>query len=122
MRGVTGYRLFDLPHFYISIHTPHARRDIIGTILCNFLIISIHTPHARRDNCIGSRASKQEISIHTPHARRDLQLLDMWRNGELFQSTRLMRGVTYDPDSYSLALLISIHTPHARRDFRVSTN
>ena len=40
-------------------------------------------------------AGQAGISIHTPHARRDRVEYDNGRR-ELFQSTRLMRGVTAD--------------------------
>ena len=78
------------------------------------------------------------ISTHTPHARRDVFLYSYIAGDDLFQLTRLMRGVTADTfdelacSGFQLTRLmrgvteaydikcsvvdISTHTPHARRD------
>ena len=50
MRGVTrrGFHCEDPQG--ISIHTPHARRDVGLNAELQHIHISIHTPHARRDN------------------------------------------------------------------------
>ena len=123
--------------------------------------ISIHAPHAGRDLCRGGTSYiteefqstrpmrgathrprlvrvRQLISIHAPHAGRDLicwpctrcpgnfnprapcgarrrtarPVSAMW----IFQSTRPMRGATSSPASVWLPHPISIHAPHAGRD------
>ena len=58
------------------------------------LSISIHTPHARRDLADSGIIYAQSISIHTPHARRDALSVIQKNHQSQFQSTRLMRGVT----------------------------
>ena len=56
------------------------------------------------------------ISTHTPHARRDSKQYRFTDIPELFQLTRLMRGVTTDGAQGHANTPISTHTPHARRD------
>ena len=95
MRGVTGIDLITHVIFFISTHTPHARRDVaVRELPMMSISISTHTPHARRDPQSSEENSLRIISTHTPHARRD--------HSSLF--------------GLSLAE-ISTHTPHARRDF-----
>ena len=57
--------------------------------------ISIHTPHAGRDVPHVGKSGNVLISIHTPHAGRDLHVHNTTIYRELFQSTRPMRGATY---------------------------
>ena len=59
----------------------------------NMLCISTHTPHARRDETGTEFDAGISISTHTPHARRDGRLLN-YTVENIFQLTRLMRGVT----------------------------
>ena len=96
MRGVTFSIAVDRRYQKISIHTPHARRDIN---LNEYVVI------------------RRKISIHTPHARRDTDRRIYCVGNCWFQSTRLMRGVTKKRTERLKPWLISIHTPHARRDF-----
>ena len=101
--------------FFISTHTPHARRDLksqphkrIAQFLLTRLmrgvtgqpqhdnlpiLISTHTPHARRDRPVALLSTTPMISTHTPHARRDPQR-----------------------QRFPVYCQISTHTPHARRD------
>ena len=74
MRGVTYARYSSDNQTEISIHTPHARRDLPWTMpLGQIPRISIHTPHARRDPRKKKEKADNAISIHTPHARRDFR-------------------------------------------------
>ena len=76
MRGATlgGYnRRFDS---IISIHAPHAGRDMRQrSPVSSLQKISIHAPHAGRDRGNAHRPSRRLISIHAPHAGRDVQML-----------------------------------------------
>ena len=54
MRGETKSMEDDGKLFYISIHSPHARRDRKDSPQIFKLYISIHSPHARRDREISS--------------------------------------------------------------------
>ena len=56
--------------------------------------ISIHSPHARGDALGTTRVLDPDISIHSPHARGDT--FGTVRNilNNKFQSTPLMRGET----------------------------
>ena len=80
---------------YISIHAPHAGRDVSKywspssmpifqstrpmrgathsglDALRQILVISIHAPHAGRDLCDAGGLHSGHISIHAPHAGRD---------------------------------------------------
>ena len=123
----------------ISIHSPHARGDVLGR------------PSPRRGDhfnplpsCEGRRFTSRmfrnpyqfqstplmrgetlhvadvpkslPISIHSPHARGDdvAAVLDV--NSLAFQSTPLMRGETGCALIYNRDIAISIHSPHARGD------
>ena len=72
MRGVTLYISQLFHNFFISTHTPHARRDVVGALIVIISMISTHTPHARRDGAVTCVEST---------------LME-------FLLTRLMRGVT----------------------------
>ena len=118
MRGVTCRYVQRILLFWISTHTPHARRDsfkkgfslralqfqltrLMRGVTCRYVQrillfwISTHTPHARRDSLYAfSYASGIVISTHTPHARRDYTVVVNFLELFVFQLTRLMRGVT----------------------------
>ena len=55
----------------ISIHAPHAGRDLGSLVAADKQIISIHAPHAGRDARTEESNNAFEISIHAPHAGRD---------------------------------------------------
>ena len=95
MRGVTKYSLTLSHNRIISIHTPHARRDNVSKIAhLIWFFISIHTPHARRDRCNAPLVWRS--SDFNPHASCEAwHFLRLSHEAiHLFQSTRLMRGVT----------------------------
>ena len=95
MRGATDEVLNVLDAAVISIHAPHAGRDLRYTGTCrDGLNISIHAPHAGRDR----------------GAPRWLPVMDS------FQSTRPMRGATAEIVFAEHHRRISIHAPHAGRD------
>jgi len=95
MRGETYNAPERIKHAFISIHSPHAGRDVrenyMKSLACNFNplspcgerpvskayrkegnIISIHSPHAGRDFTLPHTGIQHGISIHSPHAGRDL--------------------------------------------------
>ena len=94
MRGVTQGKCVLGRIFSISTHTPHARRDIVRSVLISdrhkFLLTRLMRGVTWSDNAF-SRGG--EISTHTPHARRDAFTLRR-----------------------DFGVIISTHTPHARRD------
>ena len=117
MRGATKWVKAQSPTMQISIHAPHAGRDIASCDFTGFPLISIHAPHAGRDwQEMMSNTAHQRISIHAPHAGRDAclgplegvlwyfnprapcgarQSLTTDKHSDFtFQSTRPMRGAT----------------------------
>ena len=78
--------------------------------------ISIHAPHAGRDLQCFLRLQVGEISIHAPHAGRDEGGYRGLAIYFTFQSTRPMRGATLCRQRVGLLFGISIHAPHAGRD------
>ena len=86
--------LYYIHQIKVSIHSPHARGDIINYFIHFFADVSIHSPHARGDqvkrkennrlisfnplpSCEGRlKANRRgnfvnKVSIHSPHARGD---------------------------------------------------
>ena len=73
MRGATVYVRFSRMLSRISIHAPHAGRDVVHALhdlVC--IDISIHAPHAGRDPAEDREDRARHISIHAPHAGRDI--------------------------------------------------
>ena len=80
--------------------------------------ISIHAPHAGRDlHAAPGDAQRSGISIHAPHAGRDKPQPLPPQPQNAFQSTRPMRGATWKGVIPMDTIGISIHAPHAGRDF-----
>ena len=128
----------------ISIHAPHAGRDL-GLYYKPYCgSISIHAPHAGRDN-IGAGRIKGvwNFNPRAPCGARRNRILDMASHIQ-FQSTRPMRGATSRPGSSTrpsrdfnprapcgarrrrglpcgVGQHISIHAPHAGRDLPLPT-
>ncbi len=100
----------------ISIHSPHAGRDIAVTLLTGVPSISIHSPHAGRDFQV---LSIGQILINfnplSPCGERRMKRLRMLYVLS-FQSTLPMRGETCASCHLRELFLISIHSPHAGRD------
>ena len=94
MRGATSARLQDYPHAFISIHAPHAGRDLSARYAWG-RILSFQSTRPMRG------ATDQ---------------LGVLPEVETFQSTRPMRGATFAAQSFKLRSRISIHAPHAGRD------
>ena len=122
----------------ISIHSPHAGRDVVVACQEDPVSISIHSPHAGRDKPVIFINGINGISIHSPHAGRDdckpddvnrpiyfnplspcgerPDSTDWLQRCLIFQSTLPMRGET-DLLVFRLECGdISIHSPHAGRD------
>ena len=139
MRGATLVLGHPLGAKVISIHAPHAERDLLPLVLLVVNFISIHAPLAGCDEghldpaqleeifqsthpSRGATADKvterlrHEISIHAPHAGRDVILNPIPQEVALFQSTRPVRGATRSKIVMILSGNISIHAPHAGRD------
>ena len=95
MRGATTDERQGQRHQQISIHAPHAGRDLLPAM---FLVLVLHfNPRAPCGArlagwCNGS--TPHSISIHAPHAGRDNIFLVFLSYLCRFQSTRPMRGAT----------------------------
>ena len=139
LRGATVWCNFLLTVMDISIHAPLAGRDgkyvRCGAVLVNISIhaplagrdggltmadyierISIHAPLAGRDVPEAHSLLLLDISIHAPLAGRDPLVWDLATRKYLFQSTRPLRGATFDGDALHVWMCISIHAPLAGRD------
>ena len=80
---------------FISIHAPHTGRDSKATHPLPLRAISIHAPHTGRDVTQLPRAFLCDaISIHAPHTGRDFAGHAAVILGNIFQSTRPIRGAT----------------------------
>ena len=80
-------------------------------------IISTHTPRERRDAAAAYRLFRLLIiSTHTPRERRDGVRVEATGNPQIFQLTRLVRGVTKMWRWIAKWTRISTHTPRERRD------
>ncbi len=122
----------------VSIHAPHAGRDLHPVTLRCRPIVSIHAPHAGRDYAAAGIASDRprfnpraprgarpcspsllslrvSFNPRAPRGARQAQdnhgLVD-----NVFQSTRPTRGATFFLVLLVLDLHVSIHAPHAGRD------
>ena len=95
MRGATEGRKLINPVTGISIHAPHAGRDLrlrsIGTQSLNF---NPRAPCGARLKLLPNFQRQRLISIHAPHAGRDTLQTAFGMTYVEFQSTRPMRGAT----------------------------
>ena len=117
---------------------PCGARQVTLQALVSYEDVSIHAPHAGRDLAAQAERIAALVSIHAPHAGRDLHRMrqaliflsfnprapcgarqsprPLQIEGMAFQSTRPMRGATYGKESAMVQLIVSIHAPHAGRD------
>ena len=116
MRGATSDLLSIYSLGNISIHAPHAGRDLSGSLSDTYSHISIHAPHAGRDKF--KRRSFVKVLHFNPRAPCGARRLRAKKKGNrtIFQSTRPMRGATLDHAHRVHGHSISIHAPHAGRD------
>ena len=116
MRGATKAVFPELPQETISIHAPHAGRDLVGGDFGGLAVISIHAPHAGRDAEGSPR--KNDLFYFNPRAPCGARLRRAVNASAVieFQSTRPMRGATRCVLQRVLRQPISIHAPHAGRD------
>ena len=71
MRGATCVQPPSPTGQAVSIHAPHAGRDLRSISFSNRSSVSIHAPHAGRDTADGYITDYYKVSIHAPHAGRD---------------------------------------------------
>ena len=139
MRGATPAALPCHIVIYISIHAPHAGRDVRRGAPCHDVHISIHAPHAGRDLRIwlflmcqkyfnprapcGARqiassppASTKVFQSTRPMRGATIRVYAFYKVTAVFQSTRPMRGATKTANAMLAKGKISIHAPHAGRD------
>ena len=100
----------------VSIHTPHAGRDLMAQGERLSAVVSIHAPHAGRDQGALTERLAVVVSIHAPHAGRDRAVRVRISRSRGFQSTRPMRGATLRRKERGRRKTVSIHAPHAGRD------
>ena len=98
--------------------TPAPLAGRAGGLKLSFFVtrISIHAPLAGRDVPEAHSLLLLDISIHAPLAGRDPLVWDLATRKYLFQSTRPLRGATFDGDALHVWMCISIHAPLAGRD------
>ena len=139
MRGATTLHQLKFNDFYISIHAPHARCDVILSPInsssntfqsthpmrgatCRWhnkritLRISIHAPHARCDGSPMVCAQIPNISIHAPHARCDFLAYTIVLRSFYFNPRTPCEVRPTPSANWYIILSISIHAPHARCD------
>ena len=121
MRGETCFDRYDVHPPRISIHSPHARGDLVIHIL--LLLLSYFNP---LPSCEGRRylsARRQPPSHFNPLPSCEGRLIPLTAKlaANEFQSTPLMRGETSWNNTKFADIKISIHSPHARGDMRDST-
>ena len=117
MRGATHADSFIKTRFGFQSTRP-MRGATSEDFLCDLIDqVSIHAPHAGRDLLLVGRIRRpSHVSIHAPHAGRDIDTADTGYADMEFQSTRPMRGATCDRDDDGCYGGVSIHAPHAGRD------
>ena len=94
MRGATMYDRFYTYGALFQSTRPMRGATFMISISLRVVLISIHAPHAGRDVNLYHDDKHDYISIHAPHAGRDLNLMELLLELEKFQSTRPMRGAT----------------------------
>ena len=126
----------------VSIHAPRAGRDSPYARVFVLSNVSIHAPRAGRDNYTQTSSVPTIVSIHAPRAGRDGSLFafdsflmcfnprapcgarrlagkDPFRVF-VFQSTRPVRGATFEAGYFDTPKTVSIHAPRAGRDGTVA--
>ena len=95
------------------------RRDSLCGLSSLPVVISIHAPHAGRD-VIGALGRGRKRGFQSTRPMRGATYLPRKYAAEVdaFQSTRPMRGATRRDEAAGHADCISIHAPHAGRDER----
>ena len=101
---------------HISIHPPHAGRDVAAGLWCRRCGISIHPPHAGRDLCWPPFCLVGGQFQSTLPMRGGTYVNGGCKDAHGFQSTLPMRGGTDDVRTADGRRAISIHPPHAGRD------
>ena len=94
MRGATIRKAYNLPIIDVSIHAPHAGRDVVLLKYDCIRQVSIHAPHAGRDlisTC--PAASPASFNPRAPCGARPSACVIVV-SLMVFQSTRPMRGAT----------------------------
>ena len=134
------FRLLSIPcHQQISIHSPHARGDVLSLYSKQTYLISIHSPHARGDvmlllvgavahdfnplpSCEGRhitsriKIANRHIKHHTASEGRHISARSKLPNIHISIHSPHARGDQYIVSCKWYPFEISIHSPHARGD------
>ena len=94
LRGATYIDLRTYLHFYVSTHTPLARRDSTSTSVTNILRFLLTRLLRGATHGIERLLANNMVSTHTPLARRDTTISFAQNSTALFLLTRLLRGAT----------------------------
>ena len=119
MRGATS--AIPLCYFVndVSIHAPHAGRDLQEMADGHhFQCFNPRAPCGARPTRSGAITSTLRFNPRAPCGARRMQIVYPPR-GAMFQSTRPMRGATPTPGTERAWRTVSIHAPHAGRDLSI---
>jgi len=83
----------------VSIHAPRAGRDVEPLIKVERQIVSIHAPRAGRDSIQSGTAATSPSFNPRPRAGRDVDSPKQEPGEPRFQSTRPVRGATWQRSS-----------------------
>ena len=102
-RRVQGHSIYI--RVTISIHSPHAGRDLLYS-LHNYYYIVFQSTLPMRGETIFKEDNllSDNISIHSPHAGRDLKVAQSITGEQVFQSTLPMRGETVNYITLALGI------------------
>ena len=116
MRGATHPFTSSCRDRSVSIHAPHAGRDAHPAVIGGGRrCFNPRAPCGARPRLSGRRHRLSRFNPRAPCGARP-RLICSVRMMPSFQSTRPMRGATYDPSRKCAYHHVSIHAPHAGRD------
>ena len=104
--------------YYVSIHRPHTRPDVI-VYGCRYVLgcrFNSQASYEARHNSLYLDNHPYQVSIHRPHTRPDSLSVVTSSVLTLFQFTGLIRGPTLFQSDTAAKAGVSIHRPHTRPD------
>ena len=119
IRGPTIMYQHPAFRYYVSIHRPHTRPDVI-VYGCRYVLGCRFNSQASYEARLAvSRYvfGSYFVSIHRPHTRPDFTARLAGAIHAVFQFTGLIRGPTETGTHREAGKEISIHRPHTRPDY-----